>query len=262
MPTDPMLSKELSQASGEMKAGPWGFWATLGFSAIVFALFSALQILSMIAVLFLARTSHRELDLGVYARSLSSNGFFIAITEIVSGLICAPLTLLFARLRENILLKDYIGFRKPSRREWAKWLLILAAFLFLSDMVSLLLSKPIVPSFMADAYKTAYFLPALLFAIIVVAPIFEEILWRGFLFQGIRYSRLGPMGAIGITSFLWAIIHLQYDLYGIATVFVMGLLLGTVRLRTDSIYLVMVMHSLASLVASVETAFYVHSMVR
>ncbi len=258
-----MLLKEFSPSPDELKAKPqarpWGFWATLGFSAIVFALFSALQLFSSIAVLFLMKASHRELDVGVYARSLSSNGFFIAITEIISGLLCAPLTLLFARLRKNILVKDYIGFRRPSKREWAQWLLILAAFLFLSDMVSLLLRQPIVPPFMADAYKTAYFLPVLLFAIIVVAPIFEEILWRGFLFQGIRYSRLGPMGAIGITSFFWAIIHLQYDLYGIVTVFVMGLLLGLVRLKTDSIYLVMVMHSLSSLVAMVETVVYVHS---
>ena len=254
-----MQSKEFSPSSDELKAKPWGFWATLGFSAIVFALFSALQLLIMIAVLFLVKASHRELDLWVYAKSLSSNGFFIAITEIVSGLICAPLTLLFARLRKNILVKHYIGFRKPSKREWAKWLLILAAFLFLSDVVSLLLRQPIVPPFMADAYKTAYFLPALLFAITVVAPIFEETLFRGFLFQGIRYSRLGPMGAIGITSFFWAVIHLQYDVYGIASIFVFGLLLGVVRLKTDSIYLVMVMHSLASLVATVETAVSVHS---
>ena len=260
MPTDPMPLKEFSPSSDELKAKPWGFWVTLGFSAIVFAFFFALPFLIMIAVLFLAKVSHHELDLEVHAKSLFSSGFFLAITEIVSGLICAPLTLLFARLRKNILVKDYIGFRKPSKREWAKWLLILAALLFLSDVVSLLLRQPIIPPFMVDAYKTAYFLPALLFAIIVVAPIFEEILFRGFLFQGIRYSRLGPMGAIGITSFFWAIIHLQYDIYGIATIFVLGLLLGTVRLKTDSIYLLIVMHSLASLAATVETAVYVHSM--
>ncbi|MGZ3524773.1 MAG: CPBP family intramembrane glutamic endopeptidase, partial [Thermodesulfobacteriota bacterium] len=201
-------------SSDELKARPherlWGFWVTLGLSAIVFALFSALPLLIMIAVLFLAKVSHHELDLELHTKSLFSSGFFLAITEIVSGLICTPLLLLFARLRQNILVKDYIGFRKPSKREWAKWLLILAAFLFLSDVVSLLLHQPIVPPFMADAYKTAFFLPALFFAILVVAPIFEEILFRGFLFQGIRYSRLGPMGAIGITSFFWAIIHLQY----------------------------------------------------
>ena len=253
-----MLPNELSPSSDEIKARPWGFWATLGFSAIIFGLFCALQFLVVIAFVSLAKVQNPELDLEVYGKSLSSNGLCVAMVVIVSGLICTPLILLFAQLRKNISVKDYIGFREPLQREWVKWLLVLAAFLFLSDGVSLLLRHPIIPPFMVDAYKTASFLPALLFAIVIVAPIFEEIFFRGFLFQGIRYSRLGPIGAIGMTSFFWAIIHLQYGIYGIATVFALGLLFGIARLKTDSIHLLMVMHSLTSLVATMETALYVH----
>jgi membrane protease YdiL (CAAX protease family) len=250
--------KEWLPSSDDISAKPWGLWATLGFSAIILALFSALQILVATFFVSLAKAEHPELDLEVYAKSLSSNGFCIAIMVVVSGLICTALTLLFAKLRKNISVKNYIGFKEPLKREWVQWLLILAAFLFLSDGVSLLLHEPIVPPFMVDAYKTASSLPALLFAIVVVAPIFEEIFFRGFLFQGIRYSRLGPMGAIGITSLLWAVIHLQYDIYGITTVFALGLLFGIARLKTDSIHLLMVMHSLTSLVATMETALYIH----
>jgi membrane protease YdiL (CAAX protease family) len=256
--SDPMLLNELSPSSEEIKAKPWGFWATLGFSAIIFALFCVIQILVVTVFLSLAKVQHPELDLEVYTKSLSSNGFCLAISEIVSGLICIPLTLLFTKLRKNISIKNYIGFREPLTREWVKWLLILAAFLFLSDAVSLLLHQPIAPPFMVDAYKTASFLPALLFAIIIVAPIFEEIFFRGFLFQGIRYSRLGPIGAIGITSFFWAVIHLQYDVYGITTLFALGLLLGIARLKTGSIHLLMVMHSVTSLVATIEMVLYIH----
>jgi len=256
--SDPMLLNELSPSSDEIKAKPWGFWATLGFSAVIFALFCAIQILVVTVFLSLAKVQHPELDLEVYTKSLSSNGFCLAISEIVSGLICIPLTLLFTKLRKNISIKNYIGFREPLTREWVKWLLILAAFLFLSDAVSLLLHQPIVPPFMVDAYKTASFLPALLFAIIIVAPIFEEIFFRGFLFQGIRYSRLGPIGAIGMTSFFWAVIHLQYDVYGITTLFALGLLLGIARLKTGSIHLLMVMHSVTSLVATIEMVLYIH----
>ena len=256
--SDPMLLNELSPSSDEIKAKPWGFWATLGFSAIIFALFCAIQILVVTVFLSLAKVQHPELDLEVYTKSLSSDGFCLAISEIVSGLICIPLTLLFTKLRKNISIKNYIGFREPLTREWVKWLLILAAFLFLSDTVSLLLHQPIAPPFMVDAYKTASFLPALLFAIIIVAPIFEEIFFRGFLFQGIRYSRLGPIGAIGMTSFFWAVIHLQYDVYGITTLFALGLLLGIARLKTGSIHLLMVMHSVTSLVATIEMVLYIH----
>jgi membrane protease YdiL (CAAX protease family) len=255
---NPNLLKELSPSSDEIKGKPWGFWATLGFSAIIFALFSALQILVATAFVSHAKAQHPELDLEVYAKSLSSNGFCIAIMVVVSGLICTPLTLLFTSLRKNISVKNYIGFKEPLKGEWIQWLLILAAFLFLSDGISVLLRHSIIPPFMIEAYKTASSLPILLFAIVVVAPIFEEIFFRGFLFQGIRYSRLGPIGAIGITSLLWAVIHLQYDIYGIMTVFALGLLFGITRIKTDSIHLLMVMHSLTSLIATMETAFYIH----
>ena len=257
-----MVLKEWMPSSNDMGddrgAKPWGFWATLGFSAIIFALFSALQIVVVTAFVFVAKAAHPELDLEAYAKSLSSNGFCLAISVIVSGLICIPLTLWFTKLRKNISVKNYIGFREPLTREWVKWLLILAAFLFLSDAVTFLLNRPIVPPVMVDAYKTASFLPALLFAMNIVAPIFEKIFFRGFLFQGIRYSRLGPVGAIGITSFFWAIIHLQYDVYGITTLFALGLLLGIARLKTGSIHLLMVMHSVTSLVATIEMVLYIH----
>jgi hypothetical protein len=142
-----MPLKEWLPSSDEMNAKPWGLWATLGFSAIIFALFCALQILVAIAFVSLAKAKHPELDLEVYAKSLSSNGFCIAIMSIVSGLICTPLTLLFTKLHKSISVKNYIGFKEPLKREWAQWFLILAAFLFLSDGISLLLHQTIVPPF-------------------------------------------------------------------------------------------------------------------
>jgi membrane protease YdiL (CAAX protease family) len=253
-----MPLKEWLPPSDEIETKPWGLWATLGFSAIIFAIFSALQIAVATAFFSFAKAQHPELDLEAYAKGLSSNGFCIAMMVIVSGLICTPLMLLLIKLRKNISVKKYIGFKEPLKREWTQWLLILAALLFLSDGISYLLHQPIVPPFMVGVYKTASSLPALLFAIIVVAPIFEEIFFRGFLFQGIRYSRLGPIGALGITSLLWAAIHLQYDIYGIMTIFALGLLFGIARLKTDSIHLSMIMHSLASLAATMETVLYVH----
>src|SRR3989304_2435238 len=209
-----MPLKEWLSSAEDVEAKSVGLWATLGFSAIILAFHAVLQILVAGVFVSIAKAETPELNLEVYARSLSSNGFCIAIMGVVSGLVCTPLTLLFTKLHRNISVKNYFGFKEPLKREWVQWLLILAAFLFLSDGVSLLLRQPIVPPFMVDVYKTASSLPALLFAIVVVAPIFEEVFFRGFLFQGIRYSRLGPVGAIGISSLVWAVIHLQYNVYG------------------------------------------------
>ena len=80
----------------------------------------------------------------------------------------------------------------------------------------------------------------------------EEALFRGFLYKGIESSRAGPVGAIVVSTILFAVIHLQYDWYGIVGVGVMGLYLGVVRYRCSSVSLTMILHSLANLVASVE----------
>jgi membrane protease YdiL (CAAX protease family) len=80
----------------------------------------------------------------------------------------------------------------------------------------------------------------------------EEVLFRGFLFEGVLHSRLGAGGAVGFTSLVWALTHVQYDAYDIATIFVSGLLLGYVRLKTGSLYATIFLHGLMNLVAMLE----------
>jgi len=80
--------------------------------------------------------------------------------------------------------------------------------------------------------------------------------FRGFLFRGWKESRLGNVGTIVITSTLWAVIHVQYDLFGIAMIFCFGLLLGTVRCKTGSVPLCMVLHAIMNLVATIEVEMF------
>jgi membrane protease YdiL (CAAX protease family) len=126
------------------------------------------------------------------------------------------------------------------------------------DGLTYLLDRPIIPEFMLRAYETAYFVPLLWLAIVIAAPLAEELFFRGFLFESVRYTRLGVTGAVVITSLLWAVIHLQYGPYEITTVFILGLILGVARLITGSIYTPIVMHGLVNLVATVEVAVYIH----
>ena len=46
--------------------------------------------------------------------------------------------------------------------------------------------------------------------------------------------------------------HMQYDGYGIAQVFFAGILLGAARLKTQSLYPALAMHSLLNLLAMIE----------
>jgi membrane protease YdiL (CAAX protease family) len=84
--------------------------------------------------------------------------------------------------------------------------------------------------------------------------LFEETFFRGFVFKGFESGFMGPIGAVLATTGLWAAIHIQYDAYGIATVFCLGLLLGTARAMTGSLLVPLGLHATANLVATIETA--------
>ena len=75
----------------------------------------------------------------------------------------------------------------------------------------------------------------------VVAPVYEELLFRGYVFRGLSRSA-GPGVAIGVSALLFAAFHGD-PLHAIA-VLPMGLFLGWLRWRTGSIWPSMIAHAL------------------
>jgi uncharacterized protein len=67
--------------------------------------------------------------------------------------------------------------------------------------------------------------------------------FRGFLYRGFAASRLGPAGAIGLTSAGWALAHPQYDWPIFTEVFCIGLLYGWIRHRGGSTTTTIILHS-------------------
>src|SRR5260370_238343 len=65
------------------------------------------------------------------------------------------------------------------------------------------------------AAKLAGMLAALWLAVVIAAPVSEELLFRGFLHRGWAPSWLGIAGTIILTSALWAALHQQYNWFGI-----------------------------------------------
>ncbi|CRG49172.1 CPBP family intramembrane metalloprotease [Yersinia pseudotuberculosis] len=92
----------------------------------------------------------------------------------------------------------------------------------------------------------------LVITICVLAPISEEIIFRGFLLNaGIGFGRRGRLLAVVITSLLFALVHTQY-LYPatFVSLFIFSAILCEVRIRTGSLLMPMVLHS-ANNIASV-----------
>jgi len=102
--------------------------------------------------------------------------------------------------------------------------------------------------------KLAGMLPALWFGTVIVAPVTEELIFRGFLHRGWAASRLGVTSTILLTSALWAAVHQQYTAYGMFDTFVFGLVLGWIRQRSASTTPGIILHALNNLVAMVLVA--------
>ena len=188
---------------------------------------------------------------------LESDGFFLSLAVCASTPVVIGLCWLFAWLRRGMPVGEYLGLVPVSARRMFRWCLVLLVFVVVSDGLTASLGRTIVPEVMVDAYRTAWFEPLLWLAIILLAPLSEEVLFRGFLYRGLEQSKVGVWGAIGISALLWAIIHVQYDLYGMATIFAGGILLGVVRQVTGSILPTILLHALMNLIATVQVMVFV-----
>lgn len=242
---------------GEQLPSPWPFWTTIIFSVIIGIIFILIQAIVVVAFMATHFPMDSEIDAERISEEIESNGLILSISTIAASPFAIGLIIFFAKLRKGITTREYLGINRVARKTILKWIIILIILLGLSDVITLLLGRDICPDFMLKTYETATFLPVLWLAIIVVAPFTEELFFRGFLFEGIRNSRLGPIAAVFITSLIWSMGHSQYDAYGILTIFLFGIFLGIIRIKSNSILMPIILHSIASLIAMLETAIFV-----
>jgi membrane protease YdiL (CAAX protease family) len=235
----------------QAQAKPWGRWATLGLG-IAAALIA--QIPALIACLWRYGS-----DLAQWGK-LASDGIAVALSVCSSTPVQVVLLVLLAR-RTGITAAKYLGLIVPRR--WDLPLVFgAAAILITADYgLSWLIGQDIATSFQRNLIQSASAeggLPWLLLTIVVVAPIGEEILFRGFLFRGWCRSSADAWFAIVATAALWAIIHVQYDVLVLGQVFGFGLLLGWLRWRTGSTVSTILLHALLNGAAALETLVLAH----
>jgi hypothetical protein len=236
---------------------PWGVPATIGFTIVIFIVFVVVQIGVAFAYLIvkgLAAPATTTADMEAAAAGLEKDGLFLGLTEQVAGPVVLGVTILFAWLRKGLPLRDYLALRPVPRHSILWWLLCTMLVTGLLDVVGYFAGYPQVPTWMMDVYRSAVFLPLLFVALVVVAPVLEELVFRGFVFEGLRHSRLGSAGAILLTALVWACIHLQYEWFYVAQIFVVGLVLGAARASTGSLLPAIVAHALMNATATLQAA--------
>ena len=227
---------------------PWGRLATFGFGflALMVGQFTALVALT----LWLGQDLTRMPD-------FSGDGVAVTLIILVSTPIQLLLLAAFARMAKSNPF-TYLGLTMPRRSEVVFGVAVTVALIIAGNTLSWLLGNNIVTPFQSDIFRTAAeggVLPLLClwFAVIVVTPLGEEILFRGFLFRGWLRAPNDAWPVILITAGLWAIIHIQYDWYVTGQIFAFGLMLGWMRWATGSTVLTILLHGLINLEGMIET---------
>jgi len=263
---DEITAQPALTPEAEPKTQFWGAWATIGLGLAIGLLFLAAQTLVLIGFLVVKIASGPIPDLLDYVQSLASNGLVVSLSTIASAVAGIALIILFVRVHGNKSVADYIGLRHISRKTvvalLAVFILTFAAIAGFETLINTLThstsAESANSSFMADTYSTASWLPLLWIAVVGFAPAFEEAFFRGFLFAGLQRSRIGAVGTVLFTSLVWASLHLQYNIFGMATIIILGIVLGVVRLKTRSLWSTILMHSAWNFIALLGTAISLH----
>jgi membrane protease YdiL (CAAX protease family) len=221
----------------------WGLWATLAFAILAFVLGQAMGIA---ALSLLKNFDPARVD---------SDGTAVAIYTLVGNPVEIVTLVLATRLSGTDAL-EYLGLDIPRWRDVviaaAGLLVVIAA----ADALTFALGKEMVPAFQLNLHRTAQAegtLPWLWLAIIIAAPVGEELLFRGFMFRGFVHEPRDALPGILVIALIWSMLHVQYDWFGTAQVFAIGVLFGFVRWRTGSTTLVILLHMLLNLESVVET---------
>ena len=126
-------------------------------------------------------------------------------------------------------------------------LTILGADLLLSEADNLFRSVLPAPQFLIEAYKQVFSsqgnLVERIFLLIIVAPVTEELLFRGIILRGLL-SRYGPAAAVGLSALLFALVHMNP--WQFISVFWLGVAFGWFYLRTGSINICILGHAISN----------------
>lgn len=167
------------------------------------------------------------------------------------------ITLVLAVRMTDAKVLDYLGISVPSWREFEVAAAGLMILITAGDIVTFVSGHNLVPAYDLAVHRSALaegMLLPLWFAIIILLPVGEELLLRGFLFRGFVRNSATAMPGLLTIALIWTLLHIQSDdVVANLLLFLIGGYLGLIRLVSGSTTLVILLHVLWSLESVLET---------
>jgi membrane protease YdiL (CAAX protease family) len=230
----------------------WKFWGTSLWGSLLFAAMFAGQF-ALAAWLFVIKGPPFDI---ASIKAVASSGTVISLS-VMMGLPAVLAVLWLATRISRTPFAEYLALRRTS---WTNLLIGIVALIVLIagwDLLARAVGHDATPGFMVDVLKSARAdgaLWLLVIAFALAAPVTEELMVRGFLYRGWSESALGPAGAVVLSSLVWTAMHAQYyDWFLFSEVLSIGLLLGTMRYRSNSTWLTIIMHGINNFAATLQS---------
>jgi len=235
----------------------WKFWATLAWSLLLYGVMTVSAMVAFVALMLWSVVDRTAVLADT--KSALNDGVVVAATSMSATVPVLLAVALAVRLARQDF-RDYLALHWPTRRHVQIGIGAMVLLMVATDTITALAGRSIVPDVLLDGIRSARQHNALGFyalALVVTAPITEEVVFRGFIYRGFAASRLGRVGAVILSSLIFTAIHIQYDLITLCGVLATALLLGTMRCISGSTLLTIYMHALNNGVVLLEMLWFV-----
>lgn len=179
-----------------------------------------------------------------------NNGTVISFTMLMTFFVMLGCIALFIRLKKG----SFREFMAIKGFGWGQFLGFGVALLLLNALITGVTNwlelEPM--DFMNELASSASSLWLLVFVIVVVVPIYEELMFRGFIWSALAGTRLGVWGTSIITSIIFALVHGQYGVIEWVGIFLLAMLFSLARIRSGSLLLPMTLHMMNNGLAMAE----------
>ena len=101
-------------------------------------------------------------------------------------------------------------------------------------------------NFNADIFAPQNWTLAYIFMAVVLAPVIEEVTFRGVAMGALMSRNVGPIAAVILSSIAFALIHMQYSIAAMTVVFISGVGFAVLRLLSGTISVPIAAHAVAN----------------
>lgn len=193
--------------------------------------------------------------------ALARNAFFVVSTQLVTYFAIVAFMMFLVWIRHGMSLPRAIQWNLPGRRLAVNALMIGAALAVVSDLGEVVFHRWIPDSLPISEYFKDRPSALLLASFgILVAPLMEELLFRGFLYPALaRWT--GPFISIVVTASAFTLLHgaqLGYSWAPLLLIFVVGVALTVTRVITRSVATGVIVHMTYNFVLLLQTYIVTH----